>query len=88
MYDYALENNLVIVNEKNEIITLALQQYKKPKNTAYLGACINFYLGLRVGELVALHTDDFSKNQVYIHSQEVKAYKVVDGRTKRQNRSL
>ena len=44
---------------------------------------MNFYLGLRVGELVALHTDDFSKNCVSIKRQEVKSYIVEDGESHR-----
>lgn len=40
---------------------------------------MNFYLGLRVGELVALRTDDFSKNLLTIQRQEIKTYEVIDG---------
>lgn len=74
-----IEQQIYVKDEKNNIIALALQQYKKTKNTAYLAVCMNFYLGLRVGELVALRTDDFSKNLLTIQRQEIKTYEVIDG---------
>lgn len=39
---------------EKELIREALRQYEKTENTAYLAICLNFSLGLRVGELVAL----------------------------------
>ena len=41
------------------ILEQAEKQYKKTKNPAYLAVCLNFALGLRVGELVALKLKDF-----------------------------
>ena len=46
--------------EETSVIELALQQFKKTKNIAYLAICLNFTLGLRVGELVALKITDLS----------------------------
>ena len=74
---------IYIDNEEQNLINVALKQYEKTKNTAYLAVCMNFYLGLRVGELVALRVDDFSKNAVSIKRQEVKSYIVVDGESHR-----
>lgn len=74
---------IYIDDEEQNIIDVALKQYEKTKNTAYLAVCMNFYLGLRVGELVALHTDDFSKKSVSIKRQEVKSYNVVNGESHR-----
>lgn len=79
----SVNEQIYVGNEESEIITLALQQYQKTKNTAYLAVCMNFYLALRVGELVSLHTDDFSKSQVSIQRQEVKSYVVEDGKSRR-----
>lgn len=63
-------------DEESKIITAAIAQFNKTKNTAYLGVCLNFTLALRVGEIVALkNTDiDFVKSTIHIHRQEVKHY--------------
>lgn len=63
-----------INDEEEKIITLALEQYKKTGNTAYLGICLNFTLALRVGEITALKVGDFSENLVHIQRQEVRIY--------------
>ena len=47
---------------------------KKTKNVAYLAIGLNFTLGLRVGEFVALKKEDFSEKVVHIQRQEVKKY--------------
>lgn len=60
--------------EETSVIELALQQFKKTKNIAYLAICLNFTLGLRVGELVALKITDFSEKTVHIQRQEIKKY--------------
>lgn len=65
----------VYINDEEErLIKTALEQYKKTGNTAYLGVCLNFTLALRVGEVVALKTSDFSDNLVHIQRQEIKSY--------------
>lgn len=79
----SVNEQIFVGSEKKEIINLALAQYKKTNNTAYLAVCLNFYLGLRVGELVALHTNDFSDGHVSIHCEEIKHYCVIDGRSHR-----
>lgn len=63
-----------INDEEEKIISLALEQYKKTGNTAYLGICLNFTLALRVGEITALKVGDFSENLVHIQRQEVRIY--------------
>ena len=72
----------VYINDEEEtIINMALKQFKKTGNIAYLGVCLNFTLALRVGEVVALKTSDFSKNLVHIQRQEIKHYdKLADGK--------
>lgn len=71
-----------IDDEEMLICQQAEAQYEKTKNIAYLAVCLNFSLGLRVGELVALHSDDFGTLTVKISRQEVKTY-YVDERGKR-----
>lgn len=60
---------------KKEVIEDALKQYEKTGNTAYLAVCLNFSLGLRVGELVALTTSCINEDgTIDIIREEVKTY--------------
>ena len=63
-----------IDDEIQLILEQAEKQYKKTKNPAYLAVCLNFALGLRVGELVALKLENFSESSVEICGQEIKTY--------------
>lgn len=77
---YAIPNKKMITEqvyvdcEEENIINLAIEQYRKTQNTAYLGICLNFALALRVGELVALKITDFTVDTVHITRQEIKHY--------------
>lgn len=86
---------------KSEVIKEALAQFEKTKNTAYLAICLNFNLGLRVGELVALRESDIDGDIIHIRCSEVKdyakdengkivcnGYKVADTKTKAGIRNL
>lgn len=81
---YAVEHKktpteqVYINDEEENIIKVALKQYEKTRNTAYLGICLNFTLALRVGEVVALKTSDFSETLVHIQRQEIKHYDKLD----------
>ena len=72
----------VYVNDEEErLLNTALKQYEKTGNSAYLGICLNCTLALRVGEVVALKTSDFSGQLVHIQRQEIKRYdKTSDGK--------
>lgn len=61
-------------NTKSEVIKEALAQFNKTKNTAYLAICLNFNLGLRIGELVALRECDIKENTIHICRAESKNY--------------
>ena len=61
-------------NTKSEVITEALAQFNKTKNTAYLAICLNFTLGLRIGELVALRECDIKEDTIHICRAESKNY--------------
>ncbi len=67
-----------INDEEKNIIEVALKQYEKTRNTAYLGVCLNFTLALRVGEVVALKISDFSETLVHIQRTEIKHYDKLD----------
>ena len=58
---------------KREVIREALAQFEK-RNTAYLAICLNFNLGLRIGELVALRESDIDGDTIHICRGEVKNY--------------
>ncbi len=81
---YTVENKKapteqVYVNDEEEnIIKVALSQYEKTGNVAYLGVCLNFTLALRVGEVVALKINDFSETLVHIQRTEIKHYDKLD----------
>lgn len=62
--------------EQAQLITTALRLYEHRENTAYLAIVMNFCLGLRIAELVALKPKDFDfeKNLVHIRRQEVVVY--------------
>lgn len=78
------EEQVFINDEESKLIELALKQYSKTKNTAYLAVCLNFTLALRVGEVVALKVSDFGENTVHIQRQEVKVYeKLPNGKIRR-----
>lgn len=84
------ETKQVYVNDERErLLMQAEKQYKKTGNVAYLAVCMNFFLALRVGEIVALKTTDFSADSVRITRQEVKEYHVdADGRRHRLGYSI
>lgn len=59
-------------DETGSLIDVCLERFEKTHNTAYLGICMNLYLGLRVGELIALKVSDFSDSFVHIEREEIK----------------
>lgn len=76
----SVTEQVYINDEENELIDTCLLQFEKTKNVAYLAICLNTALGLRVGELVALKTSDFSDTCIHIERQEVKVYIEKDGK--------
>ncbi|MBD5458253.1 MAG: site-specific integrase [Lachnospiraceae bacterium] len=74
-----------IDDEAKLLIEEAERHYKKTHNVACLAICLNFSLALRVGELVALQTNDFTDSWVKIDRQEVKTYYVDENNICRRN---
>ena len=80
----AVTEQVFVNDEETRLIELAIKQYYKPKNTAYLAVCLNFALALRVGEVVALKVSDFEEDTVHIQRQEIKVYeKLSNGKIRR-----
>ena len=48
------------------------RMYSETHDTAFLAVKLNFLLGLRVGELVALKWEDYSENHLHIVREEVR----------------
>lgn len=46
--------------------------YEETEDASFLAVRLNFYLGLRVGELVALKPEDISENHVHVIREEVR----------------
>lgn len=69
--------------DKNKLFKAVLQDDVYPrKRSACLCICLNFYLGLRIGELAAIRWKDidYSNNCIYIHQTETKFYeRTADG---------
>lgn len=63
-------------NEQEEVETLAYGDFLETGNVECLAVCLNFLLGMRLGELVALKTTDFEpeNNCVHVCRSEVKDY--------------
>lgn len=66
---------------KHSVLAEAMEQFFKTKNIAYIAVCLNFSLGLRVGELVALRTSHINDDgTITIWQEETKTYhKDADG---------
>ena len=80
----AVTEQVFVNDEETRLIELAIKQYYKTKNTAYLAVCLNFALALRVGEVVALKVSDFEEDTVHIQRQEIKVYeKLSNGKIRR-----
>lgn len=63
--------------DKNKLFKAVLQDDIYPrKRSACLCICLNFYLGLRIGELAAIRWKDidYADNCIYIHQTETKFY--------------
>ena len=64
-------SQIYFFEEKADMIRLAEEDYEKSELTVCLAICLNFYLGLRVGELMALKESDREGNYLYVQRQEV-----------------
>lgn len=65
------ESQIFTIEDEKCICELAMQHYQaSPKSITSLAILLNFNLGLRVGELVALKWSDIDKNN-YIHIQRM-----------------
>ena len=73
------ETQVFSKEDERAICDLALEKYyKKPTSVYGLAIALNFQLGLRVGELVALKWDDITDNYIHIQRMEAMQY-TLDG---------
>lgn len=69
------------MNEQKKIMEAALDDFReKPMYTAPLAIALNFYLGLRNGELVVLNEKDIQGNYIHIQREEISKFRVEDGK--------
>lgn len=66
-----IEEIVYTTETRQSAIEEAEAMFNKTGNTAYLAICLNFTLGLRVGELVALETTDIKGNCIHISKEEI-----------------
>lgn len=57
--------------ELNALQTYLRTKYTETEDVAFLAVYVNFYLGLRVGELVALKWDDIEDSKLHITREEI-----------------
>lgn len=48
------------------------KMYQETEDAAFIAVRLNFYLGLRVGELVALKPEDILENQIHVAREEIR----------------
>lgn len=71
----AVEEIVYTSAAKHSVIKEAKEQFLKTQNIAYIAVCLNFSLGLRVGELVALRTSHINDDgTITISQEEIKTY--------------
>ena len=59
-------------DELKELYLYLDRMYAETNDSAFLAVMLNFLLGLRVGELVALKWEDYSENHLHIVREEVR----------------
>lgn len=74
------ETQVYLKNEVPKIMNMAWGEFHKTNDVTCLSIVLNFYLGLRVGELVVLNRNDINWNSMYIHigHQCVREYDMSD----------
>lgn len=71
------ETQVFVGDEGERICKLALEKfYQKPRFTTPLAIVLNFKLGLRVGELMALKWSDINGNYLHIQRMEISHYDI------------
>ena len=71
-----VEEIVYTTDAKHSVIKEAMEQYLKTQNIAYIAVCLNFSLGLRVGELVVLRTSHINEDgTITICQEETKTYR-------------
>ena len=73
------QSQVYLVNEEHKIIQLLWDEFYKDKgNTIYLAIILNFCLGLRVGELVALKRSDIEGKYIHVQRQLIRKFDTSD----------
>ena len=69
-------------DEAQKLVAACLELNSKAGNRAYLAIILNFLLGLRAGELVALQYEDFDfdRHLLFVQRSEVRERDLIDGK--------
>lgn len=59
-------------DEKKELFEYLDKMYSETEDTVYIAVKINFYLGLRVAELVALKWSDIEEDSIHVIREEIR----------------
>lgn len=65
---YTVEEKQMLINEMERMLK------NNPSNTIPLGIMLDFEIGVRVGELLAITTKDIKNNKLHIHRQRIKVF--------------
>lgn len=69
------ESQVYLINEEHDLLQLLWKSFNQTKNDLrILAVILNFYLGLRVGELVALKRSDINGRYLHVQRQLVKEF--------------
>ncbi len=84
------ETQVYLENEQPLIIEEAWKEYEEnPDNTTSLAVILQFYLGVRPGELVALKESDVSRDHIHIQHMETSCYtEGPDGKFRKTSREV
>ena len=74
-----LEQQVYLDDEPAQHTQACKEMFQKTNNIAYLAIGMNMFLGLRVGELVALMPKDCKKTYIHIERMEIAHYDFKDG---------
>lgn len=67
-----------LVDEQPLIENSSLELFSQTNDVSYLSIPLNFQLGLRIGELVALEFSNINSNLLHVQKEEVKYKPLID----------
>lgn len=73
------DTQVYLINEEKKMLHFAWENfYKNPSDLSSLAILLNFYVGARIGELVAFRREDLENNYLHVQRMEVKEFDLTD----------